>query len=551
MPIRVPTVTSQQGVDLGTTPQIGDTAGSEASAAIQQSIAQIDRAARDYAHVNAQLTKADMKLDVDSKLTRVKDRLVEEDVMLRQEGIEPDQLPEEYRKRGMKVIAEEAANLHYPVSAKEFQVRAEEQLGIETRKQAYRALDIKFARSSIAAELQIQENINTAVFYDHENPNIASKVRAEATDQALGIVNQMVGMGIWDKGVGETKTNKILEQVSLGRAERLFQDPEKQAVIIEQMSNGQLKYVDPIKQMTTAKAWQKQAQENDRQRDQRAKEFWEREQESNILEYSQLAAKKQLTIPELDRNARQWQWKATEYDRVLAILTAPPKEEPSNPNTRTRVLADTHSAYPTMSERAILDLGPAPRGNGQLNTTDMLNAIDHLRATTQHNLTEAKDEVQRAYGQGKQRVKAALGIPDQITDKFDDPRMGIWSEALNAYDLRAKGARGSENPNKVADEVAEQYQKILGRKAIDDLATLQSALKYQTKAEVEAAASRKVNPISPGEAEAQKRLITRRDELVKEAAITKAKKDAEQNKQEPGGFLNWFRGQPPPANLNR
>lgn len=545
MPIRVPTVTSQQGLDLGTTPQIGAGAGSEYTAGINEAITQLDRAARQYAHVNARLTQQDMKLDVDSKLTQVRDRLVEEDVLLRQEGVEPDQLSTEYRKRGMRAISEISQNLHYPASAKEFQVRAEEILGQEARKQDYRALDIKFARSSIAADLQIQEHVNTAIFEDDP------KKRAAAVDGALGTVNEMVGSGVWHSDVGSTKTAKILETVSLGRAERLFQDPEKQATIVNEMLNGELKYVDPIKQMTTARTWQKQSQENDRQRDQRAKEFWETEQEKNILEYSQLATDKKLTIPELQRNAVQWQWKATEYDRVYALLTAPPKEEASNPATRTRVLADAHSAYPTLSERAILDLGPAPRGNGQLNTTDMLNAIDHRRSTMQHLETEGKSDVQRAYGQGKQRVKSALGIPD-IMDKVDDPRMGVWNAALDAYDLRAKGARGTEDPNKVADEVSAQYQIILGRKSIDDLDALNKGLKYKTKQEIEAAATRKVNPISPGEAEAQQRLLMRRDELVKEAAKNQAKRDAEKNKQpEPGGWLNWFRGTPPPANLSR
>lgn len=541
MPIRIPQIVSQQGLAAQPGPMLDPSGAASIATAPARALGQasetLSKAFADYQRVNQKITEQDMKLDVESKLTEVRGRLAEEDINLRQEGVEPDQIPDTYRQRGTQAIMDVAGQLHYPQSRRQFQVGAEKLLETEVTKQRYRALDLKDARAGVARELLLKEHVNTAVFAEK------SSEREEAIGKINSLIGEAVATGMWKEGKAEATTLRVLNDISVGRAQRAFQNPEQRATIIDQMVNGELKYVDPDVQMNLAHKWQTQLQEQDNQNRREFAAWWTREQDAKMLELTQRAEAKDLTISELDQTSRQWQFKDTDYLRIRHVLAAKPDEPSSDPKTLERVIADSHSRYPRMTERNLLDL----KTQGLLNTNDWRSALDKRNATVQHLENEGKSDTERAYAQGKQRIKTSLGIPD-IMDRVDDPRMGVWSMALDEYDRLAAGARGKVPPEKVSDDVIVKYRMLLNDRVNDSLANAQSLLRYNSMTELEKVKGR----ISSVDYDNQRRLLLQRDQLAEEARKQQEKSDAQKNAP---GFYDRLKGlipglgAQPPANL--
>jgi hypothetical protein len=545
--VRIPQIIADTVPALGPTPQLDAASYGALVAAPAQGLSRafeaLGKAAEQGALVDRRLAQQDMKLDLQTKLSQVRDQLSQADDELRQQGVEPDALVPTMQQRGTKIVQDLTRQLKYPGSAAQFQADAGDLLTAAVIGARRQGRGLKHARIGVMAGVQNQEDVNTAVFAD--DPAVR--------DAALGRLNQRIGeltaTGVWSQEKATSETEGILSQIELGRARRNFQNPDLRAGVVDQLLNGQLRHVKPEAQLTLAHSLQGQSDADYKQQRAALEQWWKDQQEATLLDLTQRANKKDLTIAELDQATRDWQLKGTDYERVIKILAEKPAEKASDPATLDRVIADTHGRTPRLTERTLLDL----HTQGLLNTADWRSALDRRNATIQHNENEAKSDVERAYAQGKQRIKTALGIPD-IIDQAGDPRMLAWSQALEAYDLRAAGARGTEHPAKVSDDLIPRYQTMLGDRVNAEVTKIEALLHYKSMTELEAAKSR----IPPGLYESNRRLLLERDRLRKlnqaEADEQAARRAAEAQRRQQGGFLEQLKRlipSGPPANIER
>ena len=289
-----------------------------------------------------------------------------------------------------------------------------------------------------------------------------SAIRDEGYTRGLDRIEKLRRKGIYTGSEAASRETAFRSSVETGRVRLALMDPDQRPAIVMDLLEGRRPYMSADAQLDMADKVMKTAAGEEERRQREFAAWWTREQDAKMLELTQRAEKKDLTIEELDQTSRQWQFKDTDYLRILNVLAAKPKEPGSDPATLQRVIADSHSRYPRMTERNLLDL----KTQGLLNTDDWRSALDKRNATIQHLENEGKSDTERAYAQGKQRIKTSLGIPD-IMDRVDDPRMGVWSMALDEYDRHAAGARGKVPPEKASDDVVVKYRTLLNDRVND------------------------------------------------------------------------------------
>lgn len=301
MPIRVPQVTAQTAPALGPAPHMDPGfAGALASAPYRglSDLAQtLAKSARDYAHVQDVLTREEMKLDVSDKLTQVRDRLAEEDVNLRQEGVDPDQLAEQFRQRGTRAISEVAKNLRYPQSRGAFQSAATKELGSEVIKQRYEGLKLKYARIGVLAEVANQEHVNQAIFGTPAQ-------QADAQTALRQDAERLIATGVWSQEKGTSEVAGFLSQIQLGRARRDAQVPALRPAVIEDLLNGRLTGVKPGAQMDLAETLLAKEEAAQKALEQKATTAAEAERKRAVDELDDLADRGELS-PERLTQARK------------------------------------------------------------------------------------------------------------------------------------------------------------------------------------------------------------------------------------------------------
>ena len=240
---------------------------------------------------------------------------------------------------------------------------------------------------------------------------------------------------------------------------------------------------------------------------QKALDKQEEEQRQQLLTNAEsLALKGQYTVQQLDQlRDERWVRKPDEYKRLYDIITAGPKEQASDPATLDRVIADTRSDVPRMSEATLNALHDA----GKLNTKDWTGALDHRRTRMnylegRYNTDEnrAKADQERDFSKAKSLGQAEFQIP-ALYDRLEGKKGKVWGDYLQELTIRTQ--RG-ENALAVAKEAIPRYKQILGQEAQQDMADTQRLLApYQSPQELDAAYARR--EISRGEYEAKQRLF--------------------------------------------
>jgi F0F1-type ATP synthase epsilon subunit len=297
MPIRIPQIVSQQNLGAQPGPRLDPSSAAALSTAPARALGEasekIGRALADYNKVNDKLTEQDMKLDEESKLSELKDLLAVEDIGLRQEGVEPDNLAPTFRQRGQQRVQELMGQLKYSASGPKFQVEAEKLLTLETIKQRHEGLKLKYARIGVTAGVQNQEDVNGAVF--GESP--------ELRDQALGRINQRIGelvaTGVWSQEKATSETEQMLAQIEMGRVRVAAQDPEKRPFVIDQLLTGGLRHTKPEAQMNLADSLMRGEEAAQKRRDEKMAKEAEEARKAAVDELDDKADRGELTDAEL------------------------------------------------------------------------------------------------------------------------------------------------------------------------------------------------------------------------------------------------------------
>ena len=258
MPIRIPQVVSQQGLDLGPAPYasggLGELGGAPARA-LAETGQQVSQAIADYNKINKKLTEQDMKLDVESKLSLLSDHLAQEDIAITLEGVEPDERATSFQQRAGGHISDLAGQLKYPASAAEFRAKAEHKAQLETTKQRYKGLAVKQVRISVNTALANQQRaltaVNGQVGDDYFSP-ASMALRNQALQEIEDSVNENVTTGIWNEARAEHEIKQYKSEIQIGRATRQFEEPGYANAVITSLKKGQWSGVSGERQLALA-----------------------------------------------------------------------------------------------------------------------------------------------------------------------------------------------------------------------------------------------------------------------------------------------------------
>jgi len=161
-----------------------------------------------------------------------------------------------------------------------------------------------------------------------------------------------------------------------------------------------------------------------------------------------------------------------QYQRIVDVMSKPADEGPSDAATLRRVVADTHSIRPRMSEAQLNDL----RDRGLLNTKDWKDGLDRRRETIEALGREAdskqRQNLQSRHSQAEQELRAALGIPT-LFDKLEPAKEKAYEFGLRELRSRSGFYDGKEDPLVALQDIRARTQSILAAetKVSDDQIT--------------------------------------------------------------------------------
>lgn len=297
MPIRIPQIVSQQGLAAQPGPMLDPSGAASIATAPARALAQasetIGKALNDYNRVNGKLTEQDMKLDQEAKLSELKDLLAQEDITLRQEGVEPDTLAATFQQRATQRAQELSGQLRYAASVKEFQVDAGKLITVETIKQRYRGLAVKEARIGVTAGVQNQEDVNDAIFGD------TPEARATALERIKERVGGLIDTQVWSQEKATSETQQMLAQIEMGRARVAAHDPEQRPFVIEQALNGKLRHTSAGAQLDLADSLMRQQEAAQNRRDVKLAKEADEARAAEVDELDGRADRGELTDAEL------------------------------------------------------------------------------------------------------------------------------------------------------------------------------------------------------------------------------------------------------------
>ena len=194
--------------------------------------------------VNQKLTEQDMKFDEKVKLSELKDLLAQEDIRMREEGVEPDALAPTFQQRATQRARELGGQLKYAASAKEFEVDAGKLITLETIKQRYRGADVKEARIGVTAAIKNQENVNDAIF--GETPRPATRPLSRSSSVSAGLISTKV----WSQEKATSEIQQMLSQIEMGRMRVAAQNPEQRPLVIDHLLNGKRRHTRSARSST-------------------------------------------------------------------------------------------------------------------------------------------------------------------------------------------------------------------------------------------------------------------------------------------------------------
>jgi len=232
-------------------------------------------------------------------------------------------------------------------------------------------------------------------------------------------------------------------------------------------------------------------------------------------------------------------------------ITSPPRETASDPLVYTQMVEGIHSVRPSVTFPQLTQAFRAEK----LNLKDYVAFRDKLTTRMDHMITEERTIGLERFTAAKTELKAALNIPDIISEKIDPVRATIYADLLGTLGRRSFVLGGKEDPLAVArDELIPEAYKRLNLNLDGKLQDWNAQLKVQGARELEAAKAQGFGPNktikSKEDYENQRRIILERDRALQEYGQYQ-KPIGPEKPQKPKGFFEGLFGPSAPPPVSR
>lgn len=405
-----------------------------------------------------------------------------------------------------------AQRLRYPQLAARFRASLAPTVATEKVQALHAGIKLQNEQIEALAGIQQAEDANAAVFAP------TADERAAALERGFTRIQGLVNRGVYSGAQGKAATTTFLGAIERGGAQRDYQNPELRSQVIDNLMSGAYKYIPPEHQIQMATAMVQRQEADQRRLDAAAEKGAKKLYDDAVSDLFAQAANKTLTQSQLDDARVTFRLRREDYAAIRTEMEKPDKKEESDPATLERVVADTHSQYPKLTEKDLLAL----KQSGALNQKDYQSALDRLRETREGLEAKGRSELHDRHGQAEQNLRAALGIPT-MWEKLDPASKKAWNLAMQELTRRSAAYNGKEDPLAVADSMIPRYSKMLDQSATVTADQARAVLKYPTPAALDAA--RAAGQISAAEYDAQRQLFLAIDKENVQRAGRKLQED--------------------------
>jgi hypothetical protein len=371
----------------------------------------------------------------------------------------------------------------------------------------YEALERANSAVIAGTDLLIRKDVTLAASADDPAEIEMHTTRALERVEGLRARKQYTGKE------ASAKNLEIMSQIEEGQARRMLRNPELRPAVIDDLQNGRFYHMTATHQGEIARAEMQKDEAAETKRNADAEKRAKEAKQADLTAWTQDAMNGRDTpanlITRLDALVQKHNMLDTEYERLHKILTQPDKAEmPSDPATLRRVVADTRSVRPRMSESELIALNTADL----LNTKDLATALEHRRSTLESLRREGKEDAIRAYAQAEDETRKWLGMVSpfsQLEKKAEQMAPEVWSELRR----RAWPGTGKENATRVAEELVPRIRSVLGtdaQLAADDLRKLTT---YTSAAALEEARRLRPKEVPDGFYQTERERLIRAEEM--------------------------------------
>jgi hypothetical protein len=241
---------------------------------------------------------------------------------------------------------------------------------------------------------------------------------------------------------------------------------------IEQGTSKSYQMIDPEKRRQLVAEAQNNvitlAREARIQQEHRDKQLAEIEQKNKAKVYLDLEVRandRTLPLKELKEYADRREIVAAQYQHLYTTLTAPPKDSPSQRPLLDDFRIDASSSQPQLTEadaRRAMELFRITNGAAGLNNKDGVEILQKLVSRNDHLQDKAKAAVKLRHDQAEQELRAAIGVPSIIDEKFDARIHRTWGLFLEELRRASTMFDGTKDPLVALESIKPRAQKAIG-----------------------------------------------------------------------------------------
>lgn len=522
---RVPQILSSGEVGgaglVRASPALADMSG------IQQAMGTLGQAAQTFARVDKAVTDENAKLEAELALGELQRQAADAEIALQQDL---SVTPENYAKRNdenLRAIQQGVGkSIQSPQGRQLFERRASQFMTQKSIKGKWDGVELGIAHAKSKTDILLGHDETVATFGETE------AIRAEGEDRLVNRIKEAVQKRIYSGTEAASRLTQHRANIDAGQARLQAMDPEQRSKLMMDLLEGRRPYMGGKAQLDMFDKLMKDAETRQTKADQEAKRMADEAKERDMTAWTQDALKPDMRpsdmIARLDSLVKTHHIKDTEYQRMYATLTRPEKEVESDGPTLRRVIADTHSMQPKMSEADLNGLFD----RHLLNRKDWITALNRRRETLESNRREGHSLVMQQHAQAEQELLKHAGVVTPFS-QLDAVQEKLVPEVLTELRRRSSAyPGGKESPLKVTEELIPRIRGTLSRDAQFSRAELEKQMKYLDKAELEKA--RREGKITEGFFTSERDRQLRRDALIKREQENAEKKAQEQKTQPPG-----------------
>lgn len=462
MPIKIPRYTSQIGIpDSVPYGQASGAAWAAPYAAASGGLTDVSNTLgaiyKQYQQEAAKLQAAEASVLRENLIGTAKDGYAGDELELRGQGLEPEQYEAQGRaalQARMQGVMEQVQDpMTRALIGKELaQYQSSESVKLRTQ-----AFKMRVERTQAITGTLLDRDANEAI------TSLDPDKQQEAYRRGLGRIQELVATGVYSGEAGNAALMRFNEMIGEGTAAVAFRDPTRRGAVIAQLQAGRWPGINALKQQALAKSLTNDLDTLQKKDDAEAKKAWDQGYKTTVSDLYQRAVDKTLTDAEFRAATETWTLSREDQHAIREALTAPIKDQPSDPATLDRVIIGTHGLVPTMSDKEL----DALHAQKLLSTRDWKEAKDKANGTIRHNEERGQTLASQQQSQAEQMLRAELGISQMaVIENLDPVTKRAYARGMRELTARSNAfPGGKEPPLDVIKDIVPRLKTQIGAQA--------------------------------------------------------------------------------------